>query len=358
MRINVAVPEEHVDAPVLDAALEAVTRLNESLLQRGEIPTFEKALQYGIKWRPEPPGDEHFDHGKEVFKRRWGDCDDLAPLHAASLRHTGEDPEAMAVAKRSGPKRWHAVVQRSDGTIDDPSRRAGMNAHEPGVVGATVPLMMTASVVGGAYIVRPQIAMRPMRGWVQARADLPWHWREHLEDPPTPSDYAMTTLHTAPVASTALTGAIMGAVELGESAGVSTDEHLDRLCALADAIDGATMMDLEEAYGPEAAKAAASVVGSFWSGLAKAATHAMPIAKMAVPFVPGIGPIAAQALEHPQLLRAGLKMIPGVGPVSARALDFAHEHFPALDKHSAAHQAVFHPGPDNSHTHHHFVHFS
>jgi hypothetical protein len=332
MRINVAVPEEHVDAPVLDAALEAVTRLNESLLERGEMPTFEKAMQYGIKWRPEPPGDEHFDHGKEVFKRRWGDCDDLAPWHAASLRHSGVDPEATAVAKRSGPKRWHAVVQRSDGTIDDPSRRAGMGKHEEGVVGAVVPLMMPATVVGGAYIVRPQIAMRPMRGWMQARADLPWHWREHLEDAPSPSDYAMTTLHTAPVASTALTGAIMGAVELGECAGVSTDEHLDRLCALADAIDGATFEDLEDAYGPQAAQAAATVVGSFWSGLAKAAHTAMPFASKAVQFVPGVGPVASTAL------------------------DIAHEHFPRLDKHSAAKKAIYAPG-GNTHTHHHFVHF-
>jgi len=139
-------------------------------------------------------------------------------------------------------------------------------------------------------------------------------------------------LHTAPVASTALTGAIMGAVELGECAGVSTDEHLDRLCALADAIDGATLEDLEDAYGPQAAQAAATVVGSFWSGLAKAAHTAMPFASKAVQFVPGVGPVASTAL------------------------DIAHEHFPRLDKHSAAKKAIYEPH-GNTHTHHHFVHF-
>ena len=39
MRINVAVPESHVEAPVLDAALESVTRLNQAMLAKGEIPT-------------------------------------------------------------------------------------------------------------------------------------------------------------------------------------------------------------------------------------------------------------------------------------------------------------------------------
>ena len=339
MRINVAIPEEHVDAPVLDAALEAVTRLNESMLARNEIPTFDKALQYGVKWRPEPAGDEHFDHGQRVLQRRWGDCDDLAPLHAASLRHTGEDPEATAIVKRSGPKRWHAVVQRSDGTIDDPSQRAGMGPGiAPGVHGAWVPPMLPPSaVVGGAFIVRPQIAMRPMRGMIQARADLPWHWRDHLDDDPTPSDYAMTTLHTAPIASTALTGAMRGAVELAEAAGFSCDDHLDRLSALADACDGATLRELARAYGPEHAQAAAQVVGSFWTGLAKAAHSAMPFASKAVQFVPGVGPVASTAI------------------------DLAHDHFPNLDKHSAVKQMMrlehAHNVHNAPHMHHH-VHFS
>lgn len=337
MRINVAIPEAHVDAPVLDAALEAVTRLNESMLERNEIPTFEKALQYGIKWKPEPPGDEHFDHGHEVMKRKWGDCDDLAPLHAASLRHTGVDPEARAIVYQSGPKRWHAVVQRSDGTIDDPSRRAGMGKEVSGVMGAWLPPMIEAPRgVSGAYIVRPQIAMRPMRGWIQARADLPWHWRDHLEDPATPSDYAMTTLHTAPIASTALTGAILGAVELGEAAGISTDDHIDRLCALADAINGALWDELAGTYGEENANAAAAVVGSFWKGLAKAAHAAMPFASKAVQFVPGVGPVASTAL------------------------DLAHEHFPDLDKKSAVKQMIALEAQNKAHEAphmHHHIHF-
>lgn len=279
MRINVAVPEAHVDAPVLDAALESVTRLNESLLSRNEVPTFERGLKHGVKWKPEPPGAEHFDSADQVLRRKWGDCDDLAPWHAASLRHTGEDPEAKAIVRKSGPKRWHAVVQRSDGSIDDPSLRAGMGPNIPagvfGVAGAYVPLMLPPQgVVGGAYIMRPQIAMRPIRGQVQARADLPWHWREHLSDAPSAADIAMTTLHTAPVASTALVGAIDNMLELAEASGLGHPDHIDRLSAIADAVQGMHYDELAHLYGDENAHAAAQVVGSFFGKMLKGMSKA------------------------------------------------------------------------------------
>lgn len=302
MRINVAVPEAHVAAPVLDAALEATTRLNESMLAKNEIPTFEKGLHHGIKWQPEPPGAEHFDHAGTVMKRKWGDCDDLAPWHAASLRHSGTDPGATAVAKRSGINRWHAVVQRSDGSIDDPSKRAGMGQPKP-IRGATVPLMFgPSSVVGasgvGAYIIRPQIALRPVRGAFQARADLPWYWREHLDDKPTPTDYAMTSLHTAPTAASALTGAIDGACELGLCAGIAADHDIDRLSAISDLIDGVPYHQVVGVYGEEHAQAAQQLVSGFFSSLAKGFRAIAPIVSSVVKFVPGIGPIASTALDQ------------------------------------------------------------
>ena len=325
MRINVAVPEAHVSAPVLDAALESVTRLNESMLKKGEIPTFERGLHHGIKWKPEPPGAEHFDHGLEVIKRKWGDCDDLAPWHAASLRHTGEDTGAQAVAKRSGPQRWHAVVQRSDGTIDDPSKRAGMGTHS-GILGGVLPLMYSPpSSVSGTYIIRPQIALRPVRGAFQARADLPWYWREHLEDKPTPTDYAMTALHTAPLAATALTGAIDGIVELGACAGFGSEHDLDRLSAISDLCAGVSMGEIREVYGDEHAAAAQHIVGSFFSSLANIVKSAAPLVSKAVSFIPGVGPVASTAIDiatgkgfSPMSL---MKFIPGVGPVASTILE-------------------------------------
>lgn len=298
MRVKVAIPERHVSKPVLDAALESVTLLNEQMLEAGEIPTFERGLRHGVKWRPEPPGDEHFDSADRVMRRKAGDCDDLAPWHAASLRHSGEDPGALAVVRRSGPKRWHAVVQRSDGSIDDPSLRAGMKAGvapmPPGVMGAVLPVMLApARSEVGAYLLRPQIALRPHYGGIQARADLPWNWQEHvMHDKPSSSDIALTTLHTAPVASTALTGAINDVVQLGAICGSVDPEHLDRLCAIADACEGMSYAELAHVYGEEHAQAASSVVGSLFGKLGRGiGRFAKGVARTAVPiaasFVPG-----------------------------------------------------------------------
>jgi hypothetical protein len=300
VRINVAVPEAHVDAPVLDAALEAVTRLNETLLERGQVPEFTTALdKLGIQWKPEPPGAEHFDHAGVVMKRRWGDCDDLAPWHAASLRHSGEDPDAKAVVYQSGPRRWHAVVQRGSGEIDDPSKEAGMGRHR-GNRGASVAPMVTSagSAVVGSYLLRPSIALRPVYGQWQARADIPWQWREKsLLPQPSANDMAMTTLHTSPVASTALTGAINGAIHLADSSGFADEDHLQRLAAIADAAQGCGWADLAEVYGEDHANAAISVVGSFWGSIANVAKKALPVVSKAVQFIPGVGPVASSALD-------------------------------------------------------------
>ncbi len=329
MRINVAIPEAHVDAPPLDAALEAVTRLNETLLRDGAVPTAREGIKDGVRWKPEPPGDEHFDHAGTVQKRGWGDCDDLAPWHAASLRHTGEDPGAHAIVKKSGPKRWHAVVRRSDGSIDDPSREAGMGAPR-GVHGAWLPLMSQPASVVGAYAVRPQIAMRPVRGAFQARADMPWQWKERLDEPASPTDYAMSTLHTAPVASTALVGALDGACQLAIAGGYADPEHINRLSCLADACEGVGYDELAAVYGEEHANAAEQIVGSFFGSIFKAITAPMraithlPIIKNIVPlakFIPGIGPAADAALH---LVDAAGRAVPKGHPAATGAVIARH----------------------------------
>ena len=290
MRINVAVPEAHVSRPILDAALEATTRVNEAMIHAGEIPLFDTVKDH-VRWKPEPPGQEHFDHGGIVTGRGWGDCDDMAPFAAASMRATGEDPGAKAIVKKSGPNRWHAVVQRSDGTIRDPSRETGMGQTN-GVLGAGLPMMMVtghgASVVGGSYVIRPQLAMRPVRdragqveAW-QARADLPWHWAPGS----SPTDVAMVSLHASPVSSQSVVGALDGLVRLGEANGVD-DEVLDRARAIADACAGCGWEDLADAYGEDEATAAGIVVGSFFSNLAKKAApllSATPFAPLAATF--------------------------------------------------------------------------
>jgi hypothetical protein len=185
MRIRLALPEQALHESerkeVLDAALEAVTRAATPLVARRKVPTAAAAIKAGrVRWKPEPPGDEHFDLPSTVLARGWGDCDDLAPWHAASLRASGVDPRARAVVKKSGPARWHALVKRGDGSIEDPSVAAGMGSGVsgyggyPGVVGALADPMFPAA--------RLATAVYPLarRGWA-GRCDirdrrLPWHW--------------------------------------------------------------------------------------------------------------------------------------------------------------------------------------
>jgi len=311
MRIQVAVPEDHVKKPVLDAALEAVTRLNESMLRSGDTPTDLQLIRQGARWKPEPPGQEHFDHGAKIAARGDGDCDDWAPLRAARLRVTGEDPGAIAEVRKTGPKRWHATVTRSDGSEDDPSVDAGMPGPggAVGIMGAWLP-SMRASVhgVSGAFINTPQLALRPLShdgenidAW-QARADLPWNWRPPI-DSKNPADLAMVTLHRSPVSSTAICGAARGAFQLGLANGADP-EQLKRLSALCELCEGAPWEDVAARYGAEHATAAGAIVGSFFGkafkSLGKIARGAVklaaPLAKGALSFVPG-GSLASSALS-------------------------------------------------------------
>lgn len=352
MRIQIAVPEPSVSAPVLDAALEGVTRLDQELIKNGTVPPF-RELADRVRWKPEPPGQEHFDHAGVVARRGWGDCDDLAPWHAASLRVTGEDRGARAIVRRSGPKRWHCIVKRSDGSIDDPSIEAGMPApaRKVGILGAVQPPMHERlHGVGGSYISMPQLAIRAIPAGVrqqpeawQARTDLPWHWQPGR----SPSDVAMVSLHRSPISDQALVGACHGAIRLGEASGFASHHDLDRMAAIRDMCDGATYEEVREEYGREHADAASHVVGSFFGKIFRAAkniataplkvarvipgvSHAMkfasgPLGRTALSFIPGVGPVASMALQaaspHLQkMIRSGRHLPPAQRPAYARAL--------------------------------------
>jgi hypothetical protein len=328
MRLNIAIPEDHVTKPVLDAALEAVSKLDEQMIRSGESPTSLQLIDRGAIWQPEKPGQEHFDHGGLIAGRGHGDCDDWAPLHAATLRVTGQDPGARAVVRKSGPKRWHAIVRRSDGSIDDPSLAAGMPGRGHGVSGAALPMIFGAraghGVDGtvGAFIATPQLALRPLRdrhgqveSW-QARADLPWHWRPG----DSPADVAMVSLHRSPVSSQAIVGAVQGAFRVGLANGADP-EQLKRLSAISDACEGCTWQELAQDYGPEHATAAGQLVGSFFGkafrGLGKLAKG---VAKGALSVVPGGGAVQAALDMASPLLKRNVKKGAHKAPPAAAVL--------------------------------------
>ena len=314
MRVNVAVPEKDVSKPILNSMLEATTKVDEALIRQREVPLFRQAVNR-VRWKPEPPGDEHFDHAGIVLVRGWGDCDDLAPWHAASLRATGQDPNARAIVKRSGHRKWHAVVERGNGRIEDPSREAGMGRNR-GVNGAVVRPIPGSSVVGVSLAI-PRLAVRPVRDPVsseieawQARADLPWHIRPGRSK----HDVAMASLHASPVATQAIAGAVHGAMVIGEASMLVGEETLIRAEAIGMACDGATWDDIAEVYGDDIADETAAVVGGLFKKIGKA------FKKVGKGIVKAVTSKAGRAL---------ISNIPFVGPSAATALDFAG---PTLNK--------------------------
>jgi hypothetical protein len=286
MRIRVSVPEEHVNPSVVNAALEAVTRLDEQLIRSGQSPTASQLISAGAKWKPEPPGDECFDHGGTIAARGWGDCDDWAPLAAAEHRVKGTDPGASAIVIPSGPNTYHAVVQKSDGSIEDPSLAAGMrplkhqrvSGPEEGDPGAIYiqacdphnpsqiyegSLLPTTSPMG--LHCGPQIAVRKSAdGCCEGRCDVPIVGamapvRTHIVSGAA-LPYALAHQAYAPDPRGAVMHAVEGALQTAEATGHAAPEDYVKLCALHGMISGADPREvyahLSHCYGPEHAYAA------------------------------------------------------------------------------------------------------
>ncbi len=232
MEVRVAIPEQHVSAAVLDPLLEGTAVLSQKMIEEGSAPTFEDAIKRGVEWKAEPPGHESFDHAGVVIARGNGDCDDLAAYRAGSLRASGEDPEARPFVYKTGPHRWHAVVERGDGRVEDPSQTAGMNVRKgsvtQGIPAAVVGCMCNMNGLNGGEE-RPFVAVHPSReGWV-GRVDIPWR---------KGNGYAIATTDTKPTPAQALGGAMMGGAILGACSGLAEDEHLDKLFALSCVLKG------------------------------------------------------------------------------------------------------------------------
>jgi transglutaminase-like putative cysteine protease len=98
-----------------------LTSLDTQILRVSNLPSIYSS---GVRYRGEPS--DVWRHVADVMKTGHGDCEDLAAARAAELRVSGVDPGAFVHVYRSGARRYHAVVGRSDGTIEDPSWILGM----------------------------------------------------------------------------------------------------------------------------------------------------------------------------------------------------------------------------------------
>jgi hypothetical protein len=122
VRINIPpVPE------AIEAVAEGLVRLNEWMFERADIAGVESPSLYdsGIRYRREPQGREWWESAADahgVATDRSGDCEDLAAYRCAELRVYEDDPDAMVRVIRTRRGSFHAIVQRGDGSYEDPSR--------------------------------------------------------------------------------------------------------------------------------------------------------------------------------------------------------------------------------------------
>lgn len=125
VRVNVPpIPE------AIEALAEGLVQLNEFYMEHAldngiELPAL---YESGIVYRREPKGREWWEAASDILglvDERSGDCEDLAAYRVAELRvFEGEDAVLRVIRTDRGT--FHAVVERGNGEIEDPSRIAVM----------------------------------------------------------------------------------------------------------------------------------------------------------------------------------------------------------------------------------------
>ena len=112
----------------IEAMAEGIVRLNIVLMRMAwekggiELPPL---YESGAVYRREAPGGEWWESAIDVLDMaqvKEGDCEDLANYRTAELRYFEREARARTVILRTQRGSFHAVVRRSSGVIEDPSR--------------------------------------------------------------------------------------------------------------------------------------------------------------------------------------------------------------------------------------------
>lgn len=124
VRVNVPpVPD------AIEALCEGLVRLNCWYMETADehgVPTprlYHPSCK--IVYRREPAGQEWWESAADalgVISERSGDCEDLANYRTAELRTFFDDPGARTRIVPTKRGTFHAIVQRGDGSFEDPSR--------------------------------------------------------------------------------------------------------------------------------------------------------------------------------------------------------------------------------------------
>jgi hypothetical protein len=111
----------------IEAVAEGVVLLNCVLFEHAAARGVEMPSLYDthVVYRREAPGAEWWEDARDVLGVAGdgeGDCEDLANYMSAWYRVFGDDEDAHTIIKRTTRGTFHAVVQRGDGSVEDPSR--------------------------------------------------------------------------------------------------------------------------------------------------------------------------------------------------------------------------------------------
>lgn len=174
MRTVINIPAESAPRYV-EHALEGLARIATEQISTGAFPLLYRS---GVRYERER-GTENWQTPAEVIETGRADCEDLSAYRVGELRASGVDPGARVVIVRTGPRTLHAVVRRSDGSTEDPSRALGMRGPGDGVA---LPSML--------------VGVEPSHTWYEAKRRAP-----------------RGDLVSAPTLAEALSGYTMGADE-------------------------------------------------------------------------------------------------------------------------------------------------
>lgn len=128
-------------ALVIREALEAVIMTNRLYLRLHKVPPI---YESNIRYEEEPANQpyEEFAAIPVVLAKGWGDCDDLCCWRIAELRNAGENAKVRLKWQfdpMRGTRMYHVLVRRSNGQVEDPSKRLGMGNHQAARVSFSTP---------------------------------------------------------------------------------------------------------------------------------------------------------------------------------------------------------------------------
>jgi hypothetical protein len=83
---------------------------------RPPLPLYRSGVRY------QKPGKKRWHTVAELYDRGFGDCKDLVAARCAELRFYNHEHATPVVYQTRRAHRYHAVVRREDGRIEDPSR--------------------------------------------------------------------------------------------------------------------------------------------------------------------------------------------------------------------------------------------